>query len=289
MKKLVSLTLLLFLLISSSSVYARSIDTEIQEFMDSPAPDFSELSKEHGSKTINEFDAIIEKETISELRYSYSDKYDETLEFKKEIINLSKNSRNELEQMNFNDRQIDAILSTKGLSADKVSNDVARRASANFQFNMYKNRFEYGDYAVVDAYWAWESSPIWAGKDTVVFGFSDGFTVNVDRTVMKVTYRDLDGNYKGEQYYSPSGLVQGSRFDFEQSYAPGALRSLSSGKVYLVIDNRENKDYVEVEGLYTHNYIGFSPSFSIGSSGASIGFTPSSKSKEMGRDYILIR
>ncbi len=288
MKNLVSLTLLLFLLISSSSVYARSIDTEIQEFMDSPAPDFSELSKEHGSKIINEFDAIIEKEIISELRYSYSDKYDETLEFKKEIINLSKNSRNELEQMNFNDRQIDAILSTKGLSADKVSNDVARRASANFQFNMYKNRFEYGDYAVVDAYWARESSPVSAGKDTVVFGFSDGFTANLDRTVMKVTYRDLDGNYKGEQYYSPNGLVQGLRFDFEQSYAPGALRSLSSGKVYLVIDNRENKDYVEVHGKYLHNYLGFSPSIYIGSN-ISIGFTPSWKSKEMGRDYILMR
>ena len=286
MKKLLSLTILVFVLISSSSVYARSIDTEIQEFMDSPAPDFSELSKSHGSKTINEFDAIIEKETISELRYS--DKCNETLEFKKEIINLSKNSRNELEQMNFNDRQIDAILSTRGLSADKVSNDVARRASANFRFNMYKNRFEYGDYAVVDAYWAWESSPIWAGKDTVVFAFSDWFTVNLNRTVMKVTYRDLDGNYKGEQYYDPSGLVRGSRFDFEQSYAPGALRSLSSGKIYLVIDNRENKDYVEVEGLYTHNYIGFSPSFSIGR-GVSIGFTPSLKSKEMGRDYILMR
>lgn len=288
MKNLVSLTLLLFLLISSSSVYARSRDTEIQEFMDSPAPDFSELSKEHGSKTINEFDAIIEKEIISELRYSYSDNHDETLYFKQEIINLSNNSRNELEKMNFNYKQIDAILSTKGLSADKVSNDVARRASANFQFNMYKNRFEYGDYAVVDAYWAWESSPVSAGKDTVVFGFSDGFTANLDRTVMKVTYRDLDGNYKGEQYYSPNGLVQGLRFDFEQSYAPGALRSLSSGKVYLVIDNRENKDYVEVHGKYLHNYLGFSPSIYIGSN-ISIGFTPSWKSKEMGRDYILMR
>lgn len=288
MKKLVSLTLLLFLLISLSGVYARSIDTEIQEFMDFPAQDFSELSKEDGSKTINEFDAIIEKDIISELRYSYSDKHDETFKFKQEIINLSKNSRNELERMNFNDRQIDAILSTKGLSADKVSNDVARRASANFRFNMYKNRFEYGDYAVVDAYWAWESSPVSAGKDTVVFGFSDGFTANLDRTVMKVTYRDLDGNYKGERYSYPNGLVQGLRFDFEQSYAPGALRSLSSGKVYLVIDNRENKGYVEVEGLYTNNYLGFSPSFSIGGN-VSIGFTPSWKSKEMGRDYILMR
>ena len=128
MKRLVSLTLLVFVLISSSSVYARSIDTEIQKFMDSPAPDFSELSKANGSKIINEFDAIIEKEIISELRYSYSDKHDETLYFKQEIINLSNNSRNELEKMNFNDRQVDAILSTKGLSADKVSNDVARRA-----------------------------------------------------------------------------------------------------------------------------------------------------------------
>jgi|GEM_PF-2993654 len=287
MKKLVSLTLLLFVLISSSSVYARSIDTQIQEFMDSPAPDFSELSKANGSKIINEFDAIIEKEIISELRYSYSDKHDETLKFKQEIINLSNSSRNELEKMNFNDRQIDAILSTKGLSADKVSNDVARRASANFRFNMYKNRFEYGDYAVVDAYWAWESAPVWAGKDTVVFGFSDGFTANLDRTVMKVTYRDLDGNYKGEQYYSPNGLVQGLRFDFEQSYGPGGLRSLSSGKVYLVIDNRENKDYVEVHGKYLHNYLGVLPSINISGSGlVSIGF--SQNTREMGDGYIVM-
>ncbi|OLR64928.1 hypothetical protein [Peptoniphilus porci] len=232
MKKLVSLILLFFVLISSSCVYAKSTDVDFQKFMDSPALDFSELSKMKGSKTINEFDAI---------------------------------------------------LSTKGLSAEDVSNDVARRASANFRFNMYENRFEYGDYAVVDAYWAWESSPIWAGRDTVVFGWSDGFTVNLNRTVMKVTYRDLDGNYKGEQYYYPSGLVQGVRFDFEQSYAPGALRSLSSGKVYLVIDNRENKDYVEVHGKYLHNYKNVFPSINISSSGT-ISVSLSSSTREMGDD-----
>ena len=105
---------------------------------------------------------------------------------------------------------------------------------------------------------------------------------------MKVTYRDLDGNYKDEQYYSPNGLVQGLRFDFEQSYGPGGLRSLSSGKVYLVIDNnRENKDYVEVHGKYLHNYLGVLPSINIsGSNLVSIGF--SANTKEMGDGYIVM-
>ena len=109
--------------------------------------------------------------------------------------------------------------------------------------------------------------------------------VDRNRTTMKVTYRDVDGNYKGESRYSANGFIQGCRFYFEQSFAPGGLRDISSGKAYVVIDNNSNKSAVEIVGEYFHNYLGINISVDIGKD-LGISISPSDKSKSMGSDYI---
>ncbi|WP_394274101.1 hypothetical protein [Peptoniphilus lacydonensis] len=210
---------------------------------------------------------------------------DSVLKFKENISLLSKYTEDELLDMNFNERQINAIKSTEGLRPVDIRNDVARAAAANFTFSISKNRFERNNYAVFNAFLAWQSAPIWNGKDTLVFAWSDGFMVDRNRTTMKVTYRDVDGNYKGESRYSANGLIQGCRFDFEQSFAPGGLRAISSGKAYVVIDNTSNKSAVEIVGEYFHNYLGINISVDIGKD-LGISISPSDKSKSMGSDYI---
>lgn len=253
--------------------------------MNGQAPEYSDIIHMGNSKIINEFDSIMREEKESRnISKSTDNENSEVLKFKEQISNLSNKSEEELEKINFNERQIKAIKSVERLESYEISNEVARAASSNFSFNMYSNRFE-RNYAVFETYWAWESAPIWAGRDTLVFAWSDGFMINENRSAMKITYRDTNGNYKGESRYYPDGLVQGCRFDFEQSYAPGGFRSISSGKAYVVIDNMHNRRAIEIVGEYFHNRMGVDISVSIlGDLGISI--SPSNKSDLMGRDYI---
>lgn len=270
-------------------VYANTLDEEIDTFMNQPTPGYNEINEMNNGNVINEFDVItkLENESIKNRSFSLDkEEYENgVLKFKEEISLLSKMSKNELSKMNFNERQINAIKSTEGLRAVDIKNDVARAAAANFSFSISKNRFERNNYAVFNAFWAWQSAPIWNGRDTLVFAWNDGFMVDRNRTTMKVTYRDIDGNYKGESRYASTGLIQGCRFDFEQSFAPGGLRALSSGKAYVVVDNTSHKNAVEIVGEYFHNYNGINISVNIGRD-LGISISPSDKSRSMGSDYI---
>lgn len=60
------------------------------------------------------------------------------LKFKENISLLSKYTEDELLDMNFNERQINAIKSTEGLRPVDIRNDVARVAAANFTFSISK-------------------------------------------------------------------------------------------------------------------------------------------------------
>lgn len=286
MRKTLLTVVIIITFFCGSSVCARTlVDDDLEEFMNGQAPEYSDIVHMDNSKIINEFDSIMkeEKESRRILKCTNNEK-SEVLKFKEQISNLSNKTEEELEKMNFNERQIKAIKSVEGLESYEISNEVARAASSNFSFNMYSNRFE-RDYAVFETYWAWESAPIWAGRDTLVFAWSDGFMINENRSTMKITYRDTKGNYKGESRYYPEGLVQGCRFDFEQSYAPGGFRSISNGKAYVVIDNMYNRSVVEIVGEYFHIYKGIVPSLSI-SKDLGISISPSSHVKSMGRDYL---
>ena len=208
-------------------------------------------------------------------------------QIKKIISELSTKPVSELEEMNFNTKQIGAIKSAEGKTPEEISDLIAYRASAKFTMSLVKRGFNSNN-AGVTCNWAWQSAPLDASTDTLAFGWTNGFAINLNLTSMLVTYKDLNGNTKGSKTYKAKGIVQGCRFDFDQSYAPGAFRSISSGKATVIVDNLIKGTYMEIEAAYSHNYRSVLPSISVGAGGVGIGISFSGGTDIMGREYVRL-
>lgn len=293
-KKCLSLMIAVLFCSASSTIFAQSyrIDNDrTSNLSASPTLSFDEIIETGNAVVTNEYEAAVAQSKqpdqnfqLNGLTQSNKDKQ-KPYQIKKTISELSKKSVSELKNMNFNASQIEAIKSAEGKSPENISDSIALKASANFTMSLTKNSFS-SSTAVATCNWAWQSAPLNAQTDTLGFGWSNGFAVNLNRTTMTVSYKDLNGSSKGSKTYNAKGIVQGCRFDFDQSYAPGALRSISSGKATVVVDNLNKGTYMEMVSAYSHNYFGIVPSISIGGGSVGIGISFSSGTDIMDDKYV---
>lgn len=289
-KRCLSLMIAVLFCSASSTIFAQSYynDDITNTNLSSPTLSFDEIIATGNAVVTNEYEIAVAQSKQSDKNIQLNgltqSNKDKPYQIKKTISELSNKSISELKDMNFNSRQIEAIKSAEGKSPEKISDSIAMKASGNFIFNLNKKSFNSSS-ATAICNWAWQSAPLNAQTDTLAFGWTNGFTVNLSKTTMNVAYKDLDGKSKGSKNYKAKGLIQGCRFDFDQSFAPGAIRSISSGKATVVVNNVKKESYLEMVGAYSHNYFGIVPSISIGGGSVGLGISFSSGTDIMGDDY----
>lgn len=292
-KRCVSLMIAVLFCSASSTIFAQSYlndNYSASSTLANPTLSFDEIIETGNAAVTNEYEIAVAQSKQSDPNFqlnglTLSDKdKQKPYQIKKTISELSKKPVSKLKEMNFNTTQIEAIKSAEGKSPENISDSIALKASANFTMSLTKNSFNSSN-AVATCNWAWQSAPLNAQTDTLGFGWSNGFAVNLNRTTMTVSYKDLNGSSKGSKTYKAKGLVQGCRFDFDQSYSPGALRSISSGKATIVVDNLNKGTYMEMVSAYSHNYFGIVPSINI-IGGAGVGISFSSGTDVMDDKYV---
>lgn len=252
---------------------------------------FDELVKYEDTIITNEYEMALKQ--IDDLKlnghkYSLKEKAEilnKPLEIKKHILELSEISEDNLSKMNYSSSKINHIKSLKNTTIDQITDYQAMRASANLAFNLRKNTYNSTN-AVVDCYWAWQTAPYWPKNDILAFAWTSGHTINTSRTTMKVTYKNVNGNFVRESRFNASGVVGGCKFTFPQSYSSG-IRSISEGKAYVVTNNTARLNYIEIHSSYGHNSGTVIPSFTISRNPISITF--GSSTTEMGHDYVMMQ
>lgn len=269
MKKLLNVFMIVCMLILSVSpinaarLHERNLSKE--EFLKEKNLDYNEILEISGSKTFNEFDAIANLDKYEEKRSYDNNKY----EFKKKLSELAKENQEDLIKLGINKERAKYIKTLENISPEKITDEQAKRASANMSFSLDKN-WNHGEKASFICNWAWDSAPLTASDDILAFAWTTGYIIDLNETTMRVEYKDIYGNYEGSRRFSPEGRINGCGFIFPQSYRSPGIRGISSGKAFVVVENRENKNYLEVASEYGHTYIGVTPGFSI--NGMSISF-----------------
>lgn len=233
---------------------------------------FEELEKIPSSKIANEFDAIKELGD------------DDVYEFKKILYEMAKENEIELMKQGIEERRVKAIKSLKDIAPENITDEEARRTGAKMRFKLSSGKLNSRE-ASFSCEWAWDSAPISAYDDILDFVWTSGYTINLEKSKMKVDYEDIYGNYLGSKSFSPKEKTDGGSFTFPQSYYSSGLRGISSGRADVVVTNDEGKNYIEIESNYGHSTWTIVPNFTI--DWPSFNFEKNIST--MGDDYIYFR
>lgn len=267
---------------SSDSLYLRKLD----EIKNQPTLSFEELLEQNPrAKILDEYDLFMDvyKASNSELtsRGLSQEQIEALRSFNpvQKLYDLSRLSEYDLSK-DYTSEEIKYIKSFSHLKIEEINVESIRPLSAGVALSIrpasvWEN--QQGMRLVLEFNWAWNGAPYFTQTDLLAFAWGNDFYADEISSTMTIEYKDINNNYITKRVFAldKSSFMpnSGCGFKFPQSYAPNALRSISSGRGFIVMVNPNIVRGTEIICKYGHSTMSIDPTISISKFPVSIAFS----------------
>lgn len=268
-KSIISIMIVLTVMFSLSYSFAETTpSTDAADYV----PSYEELIQDKNVVILNEIDIIknLQKQTDQTLKQDgFTEK--EIKEIRnynpqKQIKQLSKLSRVELENRNFSPQEINLIQSIKNTPTENIGDIVTYGVGAKVALTLKKVSYKKGKSsttAKIKGTWAWNRSPSTQDYDILAFSWGKQFNT-ISKSSSGVAYcKDIHGSVKKKTTIKVWDKSPNAGCAFKFKIRGGPYGNVSSGYATVTMKHTEKViNSVEVRVTYGHSAVSLSPSIS---------------------------